>query len=37
ISGLETFTLAEDPKSEEGNDDVPDADSFFNLPGDKKD
>ena len=37
ISGLETFTLAEDPKSEEGNDDVPDADSFFNLPDDKKD
>ena len=37
ISGLETFTLAEDPKSEEENDDVPDADSFFNLPGDKKD
>ena len=37
ISGLETFTLAEDTKSEEGNDDVPDADSFFNLPGDKKD
>ena len=37
ISGLETFTLAEDPKSEEENDHVPDADSFFNLPGDKKD
>ena len=37
ISGLETFTLAEDSKSEEENDDVPDADSFFNLPGDKKD
>jgi len=37
ISGLETFTLAEDPKNEEGNDDVPDADSFFNLPGNKKD
>jgi hypothetical protein len=34
ISGLETFTLGdsdEDPR--DGGDDVPDADSFFNLPG----
>ena len=34
ISGLETFTLSdagEDPRGED--EDVPDADSFFNLPG----
>ena len=36
ISGLETFTLGgddEDPRGPE-EDEVPDADSFFNLPGD---
>lgn len=31
ISGLETFTLGEEPVGTE-EDDVPDADSFFNLP-----
>ena len=31
ISGLETFTLGEDT-SDEKEDELPDADSFFNLP-----
>ncbi|NSX53714.1 DUF1013 domain-containing protein [Parasulfitobacter algicola] len=34
ISGLETFTLTEE---EEKEDEIVDADSFFNLPDDKKD
>ena len=34
ISGLETFTLSEE---EEKEDDIVDADSFFNLPGGDKD
>ena len=34
ISGLETFTLTETPE-EEKEEDLPDADSFFNLPDDK--
>ena len=33
ISGLETFTLTETPE-EEKEEDLPDADSFFNLPDD---
>jgi len=33
ISGLETFTLGED-EEEKKEDDIIDADSFFNLPGD---
>lgn len=39
ISGLETFTLSEtgEELEEEGERDVADADSFFNLPGDKAD
>ncbi len=32
ISGLETFTLGDNPEDEEKEDDLPDADSFFNLP-----
>ncbi|WP_224824851.1 DUF1013 domain-containing protein [Cognatishimia sp. MH4019] len=36
ISGLETFTLNTDVE-EEKEEAVPDADSFFNLPDDKKD
>lgn len=36
ISGLETFTLTESPEDEK-EDDLPDADSFFNLPGDAGD
>lgn len=37
ISGLETFTLGDDPRGEEDEDEkepIIDADSFFNLPGD---
>ena len=35
ISGLETFTLSDTGESyDEKNDEVPDADSFFNLPND---
>ena len=36
ISGLETFTLTETPE-EEKEEDLPDADSFFNLPDDAGD
>ncbi len=36
ISGLETFTLMDDADDEK-QDDLPDADSFFNLPGDSDD
>ncbi len=32
ISGLETFTLGDGGDEEESSEDVPDADSFFNLP-----
>ena len=32
IEGLETFSLTDDPRPEEKEDDLPDADSFFNLP-----
>ncbi|MEM9425649.1 MAG: cell cycle transcriptional regulator TrcR [Pseudomonadota bacterium] len=32
ISGLETFTLGEGVDDEDGPEEVPDADSFFNLP-----
>ena len=35
ISGLETFTLAESEPEEPVGEDVPDADSFFNLPDEK--
>jgi len=34
IEGLETFTLSEDDSADDKGDDVPDADSFFNLPED---
>ena len=37
ISGLETFTLTDAPEDGEGEADLPDADSFFNLPGDSED
>ncbi|MEM9707805.1 MAG: cell cycle transcriptional regulator TrcR [Pseudomonadota bacterium] len=38
ISGLETFTLAEgDPRGDEPEEALPDADSFFNLPEDSGD
>ena len=39
ISGLETFTLGDDGESSSESDEVPDADSFFNLPdsGDEDD
>ena len=33
ISGLETFTLSDKPDKDAEDSDVPDADSFFNLPG----
>ncbi len=32
IEGLETFSLGEDPREEEKEEDIVDADSFFNLP-----
>lgn len=32
ISGLETFTLSDADDDDRANDDLPDADSFFNLP-----
>jgi len=34
ISGLETFTLTETDDDQEAEEDMPDADSFFNLPND---
>lgn len=37
ISGLETFTLTETPEDKPEEEEVPDADSFFNLPDDKGD
>ena len=32
ISGLESFTLGDDPRDAEPEEELPDADSFFNLP-----
>ena len=38
ISGLETFTLSDTGESlDEADDEIPDADSFFNLPNDDED
>ncbi len=37
ISGLETFTLTESDDDDEASNEVPDADSFFNLPDDAGD
>ncbi len=37
ISGLETFTLSESDDDDEASNEVPDADSFFNLPDDAGD
>ena len=37
ISGLEPFTLTESDDEEEKEDEVPDADTFFNLPDDNGD
>jgi len=34
ISGLETFTLSDSDTADEKEDELPDADSFFNLPND---
>ena len=37
ISGLETFSLSENESDESADDEIVDADSFFNLPGDSED
>ncbi len=37
ISGLETFSLSDNEAEEDAEDEIVDADSFFNLPGDSED
>lgn len=37
ISGLETFSLSDNEADEDAKDEIIDADSFFNLPGDSED
>ena len=37
ISGLETFSLSDNEADEDAKDEIVDADSFFNLPGDSDD
>lgn len=37
ISGLETFSLSDNEADEDAKDEIVDADSFFNLPGDSED
>lgn len=37
ISGLETFSLSDNEADEDAEDEIVDADSFFNLPGDSED
>ena len=37
ISGLETFSLSDNEADEDAKNEIVDADSFFNLPGDSED